>query len=292
MFENIVSTLESLGLGVIPVFRTALIVIVLFLLFSFILGIIRRVLLKNVKSKKQKSNVKIFSSIFKFGFLITIVIVAIFSYGGSLTGFGIVAGLASAALGWALQRPITGIAAWIMVILRRPFDIGDRIVVGGVKGDVRDITLTHVYLDEIGGLINAEDNSGRIVMIPNYLLFEEKIINYTLQHDFVLTEAIVQVTYESDLEKAMDILKKAGEKYAGEFTKKAGNEIKVRIEMAGSGIDIKVRFFAPAVALQKTKTLVLQDVYNTISKDKTIEIAYPHTEIVFKNKKLFDGNKK
>jgi small-conductance mechanosensitive channel len=287
MAENITATLESVGLSVVPIFRTIIVVVILFLILSFVLGFIKRLLLKKVKSKKQKSNVNIFTSIFKYVFLVILVVIAIFSYGGSFTGFGIAAGFATAALGWALQRPITGVAAWIMVVVRRPFDIGDRIVIGGVKGDVKDISLSHVYLDEIGGLINAEDNSGRIVMIPNYLLFEEKIINYTLQHDFVLTEAIVQVTYESDLNKSMKMLQKLAEKHAGEFTKKAGSEIKVRIDFAGSGIDIKVRFFAPAKGLQKVKTFILQEAFEIILKDKNIEIAYPHTEVVFKDKEVF-----
>src|SRR3989344_242908 len=85
-------------------------------------------------------------------------IVALLSYSGSWTGLGITLGLFSAALGFALQRPITGVAAWVMLDIKRPFEIGDRIIVSGVRGDVADVTLTHIYVREIGGIVAGEEN--------------------------------------------------------------------------------------------------------------------------------------
>ncbi len=77
--------------------------------------------------------------------------------GGSFAGLGIFAGLFSAAMGWALQRPITRAVAWLMIVTRGLVRIGDRILVGQVKGDVKDITLTHIYMEEIGGTIHSEE---------------------------------------------------------------------------------------------------------------------------------------
>ena len=56
-------------------------------------------------------------------------------------------------LGWSLQAPVTGIAAWLMLILKRPLKIGQRVIVAGITGDVVDITLTHVILNQVGGAV-------------------------------------------------------------------------------------------------------------------------------------------
>ncbi|MBU1051356.1 MAG: mechanosensitive ion channel family protein [Nanoarchaeota archaeon] len=284
---DIFETLEGLGIKFIPVVRIVLIVLALFVVFSIILGFIKRGLMKRAKSKKQKSNIQIFSRIFQITFLVLIVIVAIFSYVGSFTGLGIAAGLISAALGWALQRPITGVAAWVMVVVKRPFNIGDRIIIGDVKGDVKDITLTHIVLDEVGGLVNSEVASGRVIMVPNYLLYELNIINYTHQNDFIIGETIVQITYESNLDKAIKISFDSAMKFTEEASQKLKQEPMIRIAMAGSGIDIKVRFYGEAYNIQKITSDITKEIYDRIQKEKDVEIAYPHTEVVFKNKKLF-----
>ncbi|MEA3513990.1 MAG: mechanosensitive ion channel, partial [Nanoarchaeota archaeon] len=104
----------------IPLIRTIIIVIVIFLIISFIISLIKKGLLKKVKSKKQRSNVKIFSKILKIILFIGLILIAFSSYYQTWTGLAVWAGLFSAALGWALQRPITGIAAWIMVVTKRP----------------------------------------------------------------------------------------------------------------------------------------------------------------------------
>jgi small-conductance mechanosensitive channel len=279
--------LEDLGIEAIPLIRTAFFVILLFVLFSITLGFIKRSLIKRSKNKKQKTNIENFSRLFKITILIILVIVAIFSYVGSFTGLGIAAGLATAALGWALQRPITGVAAWIMVVVKRPFNIGDRIIIGDVKGDVKDITLTHIVLDEIGGLVDSEVISGRVIMVPNYQLYEQNIINYTQQHDYVIGETIVQVTYESDLDKAIRIAYDSAKKYSKEAIEKLKQDPMIRIVMAGSGIDIKVRFYGRAYGIQKITSDITKEIYDRIKKEKSVEIAYPHTEILFKDKNVF-----
>jgi small-conductance mechanosensitive channel len=286
---SFLDALGTLGIEVIPIIRTIIIVFVLFLIFSFALGIVKKTLMKRSKNKKYRTNVENFSRLFKIAVFIVLVIVAIFSYVGSFTGLGIAAGLVTAALGWALQRPITGIAAWIMVVVKRPFNIGDRIIIGDVKGDVKDITLTHIILDEVGGLVNSEVVSGRVIMVPNYLLYELNIINYTQQHDYIIGETIVQVTYESNLDKAIKLAYNAAVKYTQEASERLKQKPMIRISMAGSGIDIKVRFYGEAYSIQRVTSDITKEIYDKIGKEKDVEIAYPHSEIVFKDKKLFKG---
>ncbi|MBI2632110.1 mechanosensitive ion channel [Candidatus Pacearchaeota archaeon] len=137
--------------GIIPFLEVLAIALILIILFNLILLFVKRSLLKRAKSKNQISNIKILSRIINIVVVILIIILSFFSYVRSWTGIGVVLGLLTAALGFALQKPITGVAAWLMVVLKRPFRVGDRITIGGVKGDVYDISLTHLYIDEVGG---------------------------------------------------------------------------------------------------------------------------------------------
>ncbi len=73
-----------------------------------------------------------------------------------------------------------------MVVTKRPFDIGDRIIIGDIKGDIVDINLSHIRMLEVGGLTEDEEVSARVVMVPNWMLFEKNIIDYTLDNDYVI----------------------------------------------------------------------------------------------------------
>lgn len=256
-------------------------------LFNFLLKILRRYLLKKARSKKQKSNIKIFSRILNIIFIFVVVVFAFFSYIGSWTGFGLFAGLLTAGLGFALQRPITGVVAWVMVVWKRPFSIGDRIMIGDIRGEVYDITLTHVYIDEIGGEIETDEFSGRNIMIPNYLLFELNIINYTLIDDFVLGEVVTDITYESDLDKAISIIKDSTIKFVSEYSEKIKKEPVIRTKMGASSMTVKSRFFVPIHVRQRISSDITKEIYDNIKKEKNVEIAYPHTEIIFKDKNVF-----
>ena len=264
----------------IPLIRTIIIVIIIFLIISFIISLIKKGLLKKVKSRKQKSNVVIFSKILKIILLIGLILIAFSSYYQSWTGLAVWAGLFSAALGWALQRPITGIAAWVMVVTKRPFEIGDRILIGDTIGDVSEISLTHIYLREVGGTIASEESSGRVILIPNSILFEQKIINYTMQDDFILDEVITLITYESDLEKSKEICLKAGLNFLDPELKDQKDSPYVRIFQQDSGIHVKVRYKVRPSKRIETLSNIHNEIITNINKTKDVNIAYPHIQVV------------
>lgn len=223
--ENITKIFDSSSLEFV---KDALwlisILVISFLIFYTLYKIIKRILLKRAKTKQQISNIMIFLKIIKYMFILIFILVVISSYFGSWGEFGLIMGLLTVALGFALQKPLTSMVAWIILIIRRPFVIGDRITIGNIKGDVIDITMTYITLEEIGGTIDGEEKSGRIITVPNSILFEREIINYTAQHDYILDEIKTTITYESNLQRAEEIIKKSVEnvmeKYWKNFPKK------------------------------------------------------------------------
>ncbi|WP_340817821.1 mechanosensitive ion channel family protein [Methanolobus sp. WCC4] len=275
---NLDNTLLSFGAKV-------LVVIFLLVLVSIFVDTLKNNLLKKAKTKKQTSNIKLMSQLFRYVLYLFIILFATLSSSGALADFGIFLGLLSAAIGFALQKPMTGIAAWIMVVSKRPFDIGDRITVGDVKGDVVDINLTHVHIMEVGGLLGDEENSGRVVMVPNWLLFEKNIINYTSNNDFVLHSVIVNVTYESDLDKAMEIADLSARKFLAGLISTSPASPHIRVDFQPSGIDVQVKYFCPSRQLHEYSSKITKEIFDRIRVADDVEIAYPHTEVVFRKKK-------
>ncbi|PIZ57128.1 hypothetical protein COY28_00315 [Candidatus Woesearchaeota archaeon CG_4_10_14_0_2_um_filter_57_5] len=265
----------------IPLFRTVIAVMVLYAIFQTLLGIFTRRMLARAKTKHHVTNVQLFARVARYGFFLILLLVATFTYSGSWLGFGLTAGLVSAALGWALQKPITGIAAWAMVVTKRPFEIGDRVIIGTVQGDVEDITLSHIQVAEFGGTIQGEEKSGRTILIPTSTLFDQNIINYTSKDDYVKDEVVVSVTYESNLDKALALCVGAAKKHCHGEQKPY-----TRCKFAGSSVDVYIRYNVLAKKRQEVSSAITKEIFDVFRKNKkTVEIAYPHTEVVFRKKR-------
>lgn len=265
-----------------------LLVIILYVLFFIFLKLLRRHLLKKVKTKKQISNITVFLSLLKFLFVFFLVIIAVAFYYGNLGDLSFIAGLLTVALGFALQKPISSVVAWFILITRRPFNIGDRVIISDIKGDVADITLTHIFLNEVGGTIEGEELSGRTVMVPTSIIFEQGIINYTHLDEYILVEIVTAITYESNLELAEKIITSAVNNIMSPYWKSFPDRINkkphIRLQFKESGIEVIIRYYTIATKRNEIATNIRREIFKKIKKTKDVEIAYPHTEVLFREK--------
>ncbi|MAH50688.1 hypothetical protein CMI37_33015 [Candidatus Pacearchaeota archaeon] len=264
--------------------RSIVVVAVIFVVYFVIKAFLKKALIKQVRTKKMKHNITIFTNVLTYVFVLIVAVMIVIYFSGDKISLGITAGLLTAALGWALQRPITGIAAWIMVVVAKPFSIGDRIIVGATQGDVANITLSHIYLKEFGGTTGGEETSGRIIMIPNSVLFEKDVVNYTLQDDYILDEVVVAVTFSSDMDLAKKICLDVAKKVTKDFSDKVPGEPYLRLNFQQSGMDLRVRFYAPADKRQLYHSDISEEILKRISAERKVEIAYPHSEILYRKK--------
>lgn len=271
------------------IIQTLLLILIAAVIFSVFLRLIKRSLIKKVKTKKQVANVMAFIDMLTFVFIFFLIIIALASYYGNLGDLGFVAGLLTVALGWALQKPITGVVAWLIIITRRPFLIGDRIIINNITGDVSNITMTHIFLDEVGGTHMGEENSNRSIMIPTNVIFDTDVVNFNNRDEYILDEVSVSITYESDLSIAEKLCLKATERIMGEywkkFPKRINKEPHTRLNFQPSGIDITVRYMTIATSRNAIATDIRRELFNDIKKMPGVEIAYPHTEVLFREKK-------
>ncbi len=265
-----------------------MIILISYIILKIILTFIKRYLLRKVKSKKQASNVTVFLDLLKYLFAFFFIIIVVFSYYNSWGELSFIAGLLTIALGWALQKPITGVVGWLVIITRKPFRIGDRVIIMNTLGIVSDISLTHIMLDEVGGTIDGEEESGRTVMIPTSIIFEEQLINYTERDEYILDEVKVSITYESNLAEAEDILKSSVKKimfgFWDKFPKRIEKSPHTRILFKDSGVEVIVRYHTIAYQRNRISTDIRREIHKAITQSKNVEFAYPHTEVLFREK--------
>jgi small-conductance mechanosensitive channel len=126
-------------------------------------------------------------------------------------------GLISLILGFALQMPISSFIAWIYILVRAPYRVGDRIRIGDAHGDVIDVSYLDTTLWEFGGEHLWTDHpSGRIIKFPNATVFETPVFNYSWPlFPYVWNEIKFQLAYESDLEFVAKTMKEVVDEHIG-----------------------------------------------------------------------------
>lgn len=127
-----------------------------------------------------------------------IIIAALATLGVQTTSFIAVIGAAGLAIGFALQGSLSNFAAGVMIIIFRPFKVGDYVEVGGASGTVEAI---HIF----STIVNTPDN--KKIIIPNSRVSGDTITNYSA-NDIRRVDLVVGVSYGDDIRKAKQILEK------------------------------------------------------------------------------------
>jgi small-conductance mechanosensitive channel len=138
-------------------------------------------------------------------------------------------GLVSAGLAFALQKVVTSLAGYFVIIRSRVFTIGERITMGGVRGDVVSLGFLKTTLMEMGdptsgastAWVRGRQYTGRIVTVTNDKIFEEPIFNSTRDFPFLWEELQIPITYAADRKKAEAILLAAAERATVDIQKEA-----------------------------------------------------------------------
>jgi len=191
-------------------------------IYALILRVVRRVAYSAVGDATNRYQVIKVAS-YTFGFVGIAVVIKIWLAG--ITGFATYLGLLSAGVAVSLQDPIINLAGWIFIIARRPFEVGDRIQIGGHAGDVVDVRLFQFTLLEIGNWVNADQSTGRVIHVPNGWVFKNSVANYDKGFRYIWQEIPVVVTLESNWRKAKEVLVRTVTDHAEHLTADAMKEI-------------------------------------------------------------------
>jgi small-conductance mechanosensitive channel len=150
------------------------------------------------------------------GLLIAVVAVSVIfvNWYGALTALGI----GSIIVGLAVQTPMKSFIAWIFILIRQPYRVGDRIKIGDATGDVIDVGYLDTTLWEFGGqYISGDHPSGRVIRFPNEKVLDEIVWNYSWPlFPYIWNEIKFNVGYQSDLKFIIETMQRVVEEEIGE----------------------------------------------------------------------------
>lgn len=134
-------------------------------------------------------------------------------------------GLVGAGVAIALQDVFKNFVGGITLFFSSPYQVGDRVEIGGHHGDVIDIGLMYTRILEIQEWVKGDQSTGRIVTIPNGTILGGTATNYTADNTFIWDEITIPITYDSDWERARDLFRGIAEEETETSAEQAAEEI-------------------------------------------------------------------
>lgn len=219
---------------------------------------------------------------------------------------GTALGLFTAGLAFALQRVVTAVAGYLMILRGGTFNVGDRIKMGGVRGDVIGVGFLQTTIMEMGqppsvqqedpGMwVEARQYTGRIVSVTNDKIFDEPVYNFTRDFPYIWEEIKLPVSYGSDRKRAEEILLDAARRHTvkiSEISKDAARELQRRYfmstpdleprvfyRMTDNWLELALRFVAPERGVRELKDKMFRDILQALEQ-AGIGVASATFEIV------------
>lgn len=228
-------------------------------------------------------------------FVIAIVVIAMI-WAESLGSLTTMLGLLSAGLALALKDSISSLVGWFYISGSKIYQLGDRIQIGELKGDVVDISMMTTTVVEIGNWVIGEQSTGRIVRIPNNWVFVREVFNYTEAFPFIWTEVAFLITFESDWKKAAEIMQEAMTEVVGDLPKQVETSMEkakeyllihyrkytpiVYIRVIDSGVQLIGRFLTQVRKRRGLESELTKKILDEFDSEKNISLAYTTYRIV------------
>ncbi len=200
-------------------------------------------------------------------------------------------GLVSAGLAFALQRVVTAIAGYFVILRGQTFNVGDRITMGGVRGDVIALGFLQTTIMEMGQppavqkadpamWVQGRQYSGRIVTVSNSKIFDEPVYNYTRDFPYIWEELVLPIPYSADRQKAEAILQGAAEHHTVRieelseeslhemqrryFLKTAEMRPRVYYRLTDNWLELTVRFIAEDRGIRELKDAMSREILRSL----------------------------
>lgn len=268
-------------------------VITLFIAFIFYEISARAIRVVVTRADGTEGDVKMILGLWRIivAFLAILVILGTFFQLGMLaTALGAFGGLF---LGWALQPLVSGFAAWLLVTIKRPFRIGDRVQLPsfGLVGDVDDVGPMYTVLNQVGGAVGSEEPVGRHILVPNAMLFGNLVINYTpkieeeepspildktRESSYILDEVITRITFDSDWNVAEEILLNAAREVTPDIIRKTGKDPYIRSSMYDYGVYLRLRYMTLATDRPRVKYEMEKRIFQNFQRNGKVDFAIPY----------------
>jgi small conductance mechanosensitive channel len=244
--------------------------ILIYLIGSWVVGRIVRGVRRVMKRLKYEESLQRFlMNLISWGLRIVLIIVVVSALGVDVTMFAAIFAAAGLAVGLALQGSLSNFAGGVLVMIFKPFRLGDLVETQGVLGVVKDIDILNTKL------VTPQN---KLAILPNGAIANGNIINYTAEGK-MRVDTIIGVSYDSDIKKTKEVLLEVLTSNP-KVLKEPAPSVNV-LELADSSVNFAVRPFC--------KPEDYWDVYFAtyegckLALDKAgIEIPYPHSVEIHK----------
>lgn len=268
-------------------------ILVVILVVVIIALIIKKVIPKHLYSTSSKYRVHKLINLFGY---VTIILVIIGIYGDKLTHLSVFAGVAGAGLAFAMQEIIVSFAGFIEITFFRFYKVGDRVLLGGIKGDVIDVGFLRTTLMEIGDWVDGDLYNGRITKVANSFVFKEPVYNYSADFPFIWDEIKVPIKTDGNFDWATTEFYNILFDVQAEYEKKAtlywkkmteklmveNAQVKPMVKMTfdENWITVTLRYVVDYKNRRNIKDLISRRVLNTIrNSNGKVQVATLSSEI-------------
>lgn len=259
--------------GLIP--RALDFVIEVALAFVFIvigmklIGWVRKILRKSLERNHADTGlVQFLDSLVKYGLYILLALTILQRFGVQTTSIVAAIGSVGVAIGLALQGSLSNFAGGVIILLIKPFKVGDYVIQGSLEGNVSEIQLFYTTL-------TTPDN--RKIIIPNGQLADNSLINATAA-DTRRLDIKVGISYNSDVKLAKDLLLELGENDPDTLKEEGKAPMAAVEELADSSVNMLLRVWTPTDKYWDVKFRLTEAVKTTFD-EAGIEIPFNQLDV-------------
>jgi len=199
----------------IPLAQKFLLAVIFISLVLMGTRLLKKIINRRIEDKTTVFNFNRIADLFAGIFILAIFLSLLFAnWYAAMVSFGIV----SLILGFALQNLIISFFGWLYILIRKPYEIGDRIRIGSVFGDVINVSYIDTTLWEFkGDYLSGDHPSGRTIRFANSKVFSEYVYNYSWPlFPFIWNELSLFISYKSDFKFTSDTIKRIVKAEIGE----------------------------------------------------------------------------
>jgi small-conductance mechanosensitive channel len=298
-FPTAASTIPGISIVLYTNFLIYLPKIIIVMLIIILTRIFIRFTLKNIEKNLEKKGMKQDLLLFKGPYKVIVWFVVILislsiifkNFASLITSLGLI----GFGITFALQKPILNFVGWLTIISKRPYWVGDRVMIGTVKGDVFDMNIMYTSLSEFS--FAGDEPAGRSITIPNEYVLTQPVVNYTHGSSLIWDIVELTITYKSDWKEASMLLEESTAEIVGEIMKAnaekwkqskhkftiLGKDIvdkpKTRIDFSENFIKVRCHYIVESRKRGSTKSKIMDRVLENLKKTKHIELAINKTYV-------------
>ncbi|RAV30170.1 mechanosensitive ion channel family protein [Sinomicrobium soli] len=241
-----------------------LLAIAIWFIGLWIFGNIVKYARKIMEKRRYEAGLRNFlATLLSWALKILLIIVILGTLGVETMSFAAVIASAGLAIGLALQGSLANFAGGVLILIFKPFRVGDFIEAQGLSGTVKEIGIVNTTLTTFGN---------QLAIIPNGKLSNENIVNYSAEN--IRRENIIAgISYDSNIKKAKDILLDIVNSKEGVLRDPA--PMVIVNELADSSVNLSLRYWARNEDFWDCRWYVLEEMKNRFDSEG-IEIPYPH----------------